>query len=71
MGPLRPLARRLECVPAEGPALLIGNHNAAWSMPYTWPTALAAGALVLDYPGGDSVVVPARRERIARWLGLL
>jgi 1-acyl-sn-glycerol-3-phosphate acyltransferase len=154
-----PEVRGLEYLPVEGPALVIGNHNAAWYMPDTWVTALAivdrrgtehpaytltydllfalplvgtylrrigaipassedaaaalaAGALVLDYPGGDweacrpwtdrnridfggrtgfvllalrtgvpvvpvvahgshdSVVVLARGERIARWLGL-
>jgi 1-acyl-sn-glycerol-3-phosphate acyltransferase len=154
-----PEVRGAEHLPAEGPALVIGNHNAAWYMPDTWVTALAIidrrgtehpaytltydllfalplvgtflrrigaipaasddatqvlaeGALVLDYPGGDweacrpwaernrvdfggrtgfarlalrtgvpvvpvvahgshdSVVVLARGERIARWLGL-
>jgi len=154
-----PTVRGLEYLPSEGPALVIGNHNAAFYMPDTWVTALAIvdrrgtahpaytltydllfalplvgtflrrigaipaasddaadalaeGALVLDYPGGDweacrpwaernrvdfggrtgfarlalrtgvpvvpvvahgshdSVVVLARGERIARWLGL-
>ena len=154
-----PEVRGLEHLPAEGPALLIGNHNAGFYMPDTWITALAiverrgtdhpaytltydllfavplvgtflrrigaipaagadaadalaAGALVLDYPGGDweacrpwsernridfggrtgfvrlalrtgvpvvpvvahgshdSVVIVARGDRIARWLGL-
>jgi 1-acyl-sn-glycerol-3-phosphate acyltransferase len=154
-----PDVRGVEFLPAEGPALVIGNHNAVWYMPDTWVTALAIvdrrgtahpaytltydllfalpgigsflrrigaipaagdgatdalaeGALVLDYPGGDreacrpwternrvdfggrtgfirlalrtgvpvvpvvahgshdSVVVLARGERIARWLGL-
>lgn len=154
-----PTVRGLEYLPSEGPALVIGNHNAAFYMPDTWVTALAIvdrrgtshpaytltydllfalpligpflrrigaipaasedavqalaeGALVLAYPGGDweacrpwsernqidfggrsgfarlalrtgvpivpvvahgshdSVVVLARGERIARWLGL-
>jgi len=154
-----PTVRGLEYLPPEGPALVIGNHNAAFYMPDTWVTALAIvdrrgtdhpaytltydllfalplvgpflrrigaipaasddavqalaeGALVLDYPGGDweacrpwpdrnhidfagrtgfarlalrtgvpivpvvahgshdTVVVLARGDRIARWLGL-
>jgi 1-acyl-sn-glycerol-3-phosphate acyltransferase len=154
-----PTVRGLEYLPCEDPALVIGNHNAAFYMPDTWVTALAIvdrrgtahpaytltydllfalplvgtflrrigaipaasddaaqalaeGALVLDYPGGDweacrpwsdrnridfggrcgfarlalqagvpivpvvahgshdSVVVLARGDRIARWLGL-
>ena len=154
-----PTVRGFEYLPPEGPALVIGNHNAAIYMPDTWVTALAIvdrrgtdhpaytltydllfalplvgpflrrigaipaasddavralaeGALVLDYPGGDweacrpwsdrnhidfaghtgfarlalrtgvpivpvvahgshdSVVVVARGNRIARWLGL-
>ncbi len=95
-----PMVRGLEYLPPEGPALVIGNHNAALYMPDTWVTALAIvdrrgtahpaytltydllfalplvgtflrrigaipastddavhalaeGALVLDYPGGD------------------
>ena len=95
-----PEVRGLEHVPADGPALLIGNHNGLFYMPDTWVTALAIverrgtdhpaytltydllfavpvvgpflrrigaipagrneaeaalaeGALVLDYPGGD------------------
>lgn len=154
-----PTVRGIGYLPSEGPALVIGNHNAAFYMPDTWVTALAIvdrrgtahpaytltydllfavplvgtflrrigaipaasedaiqalaeGALVLDYPGGDweacrpwsdrnridfggrtgfarlalqtgvpiipvvaqgshdSVVVLARGDRIARWLGL-
>ena len=154
-----PTVRGLEYLPSEGPALVIGNHNAAFYMPDTWVTALAIvdrrgtahpaytltydllfalplvgtflrrigaipaasddaahalaeGALVLDYPGGDweacrpwsernridfggrsgfarlalrtgvpivpvvahgshdTLVVLARGDRIARWLGL-
>ena len=36
-----PEVRGREHLPAEGPALVIGNHNAAWYMPDTWVTALA------------------------------
>jgi 1-acyl-sn-glycerol-3-phosphate acyltransferase len=95
-----PEVRGIEHLPAEGPALVVGNHNAVVYMPDTWVTALAIvdrrgtehpaytltydllfafpvvgpflrrigaipagrsdaedaladGALVLDYPGGD------------------
>ncbi len=36
-----PEVRGLEHRPAEGPAPVIGNHNAAWYMPDSWVTALA------------------------------
>jgi 1-acyl-sn-glycerol-3-phosphate acyltransferase len=36
-----PEVRGIEYLPAEGPALLVGNHNALFYMPDTWVTALA------------------------------
>ena len=36
-----PTVHGLEYLPPEGPALVIGNHNAAFYMPDTWVTALA------------------------------
>ena len=36
-----PTVRGVEYLPSEGPALVIGNHNAAFYMPDTWVTALA------------------------------
>jgi len=39
----------LEHLPPEGPALLIGNHNALFYMPEAWVTALA----IIDRRGSD------------------
>ena len=36
-----PEVRGIDHLPAEGPALLIGNHNGLFYMPDTWVTALA------------------------------
>ena len=44
-----PVVRGLENLPPEGPALVVGNHNAGFYMPDTWITALA----IVDRRGTD------------------